>query len=294
MVEKGPEPVSREAYEKLADAYSARAPTKPHNAYYERPATLSLLGDVRGKRVLDAGCGPGIYAEELVVRGAEVVGFDASGRMVDLARERLRGRAEVSRANLEEPLMWLEDASFDLVVSALAMDYVENWHGPLSEFYRVLRPAGKLVFSVEHPTFKFVEQVYEREGSYFETVLGAWSGGGSAKGCGCRRTGGPWAPWSTPSWTAASSWGACSSPGPRSAFGSQTRRSTRGSPGCPGSSASWDANSGPRRPSQRRSHRTCSCGRAQVPISLSQRGRLPDHGRSPCPGRTGRSTAPSR
>ena len=33
MAEKGREPVSRKAYEKLADSYSARAPTKPHNAY---------------------------------------------------------------------------------------------------------------------------------------------------------------------------------------------------------------------------------------------------------------------
>jgi SAM-dependent methyltransferase len=178
MVEKGPEPVAREAYEKLADSYAARAPTKPHNAYYERPATLSLLGEVAGKRVLDAGCGPGIYAEELVARGAEVVGFDASGRMVELARERLGGRAEISQANLEEPLAWLQDDSFDLVVSALTMDYVENWNVPLAEFYRVLKPAGRLVFSVEHPTFKFIEQVHEGEGSYFETALGGmeWRG----------------------------------------------------------------------------------------------------------------------
>ena len=145
-MEKRPEPVARNAYEKLADSYSARAPTKPHNAYYERPATLSLLGDVAGKRVLDAGCGPGIYAEELVARGAEVVGFDASERMVELARERLRGRAEVRRANLEEPLAWLADDSFDFVVSALAMDYVKDWAVPLSEFYRVLKPGGGLVF----------------------------------------------------------------------------------------------------------------------------------------------------
>ena len=180
MAGRGREPVSREAYEKLADSYSARAPTKPHNAYYERPATLSLLGDVGGKRVLDAGCGPGVYAEELVGRGAEVIGFDASRRMVELARERLRGRAEISLANLEEPLAWLEDDSFDLVVSARAMDYVEDWGAPLSEFRRVLKPGGKLVFSVEHPTFRFVEQVYEGEGSYFETVLGGmeWSGFG--------------------------------------------------------------------------------------------------------------------
>jgi ubiquinone/menaquinone biosynthesis C-methylase UbiE len=181
MAEKERKPVAREAYETLADSYSARAPTKPHNAYYERPATLSLLGDIGGKRVLDAGCGPGIYAEELVAMGAdEVVGFDASGRMVELAKERLRGsRAEFRRANLEDPLAWLQDGSFDLVVSALAMDYVEDWGGPLSEFHRVLKPGGKLVFSVEHPTAKFVDQVYEGEGSsYFETVLSGmeWRG----------------------------------------------------------------------------------------------------------------------
>lgn len=180
MARRGPEPEPREVYEKLADSYAARAPTKPHNAYYERPATLSLLGDVAGKRVLDAGCGPGIYAEELVIRGAEVVSFDASERMVELARERLRDRAEVSHANMEEPLSWLEDGSFDLVVSALTMDYVKDWDDPLAEFYRVLKPGGKLVFSVEHPTFKFVEQVYEGEGNYFETTLGGmeWTGFG--------------------------------------------------------------------------------------------------------------------
>jgi SAM-dependent methyltransferase len=42
------------------------------------------------------------------------------------------------------------------VVSALAMDYVEDWGAPLSEFRRVLKPGGKLVFSVEHPAFRFV------------------------------------------------------------------------------------------------------------------------------------------
>lgn len=167
MPSKEPEPVARDAYDRLARSYSALAPTKPHNAYYERPATLSLLGEVRGKRILDAGCGPGIYAVELVEAGAEVVGFDASNTMVELAKERLQGRVEILRANLEEPLPWLEENSFDLVVSALVMDYVEDWTVPLSEFYRVLKPAGRLVFSVEHPTFKYVEY----GGNYFETEL---------------------------------------------------------------------------------------------------------------------------
>lgn len=94
---KGPDPVSREAYDKLANSYSDRAPTKPHNAYYERPVTLSLLGDIRGRRVLDAACGPGIYAELLADSGAEVIGFDASEKIVTLARldaEGHRGRSD--------------------------------------------------------------------------------------------------------------------------------------------------------------------------------------------------------
>jgi ubiquinone/menaquinone biosynthesis C-methylase UbiE len=52
-----------DAYEELADSYASLTDTKPHDAYYERPATKSLIGDVSGKTVLDAGCGPGAYAE---------------------------------------------------------------------------------------------------------------------------------------------------------------------------------------------------------------------------------------
>jgi 2-polyprenyl-3-methyl-5-hydroxy-6-metoxy-1,4-benzoquinol methylase len=50
---------------------------------------LDPLGDVVGLRVLDAGCGPGLYAEEVVRRGAAVVGFDESPDMVRLDRLRL-------------------------------------------------------------------------------------------------------------------------------------------------------------------------------------------------------------
>jgi 2-polyprenyl-3-methyl-5-hydroxy-6-metoxy-1,4-benzoquinol methylase len=63
------DPIALDAYETLAEAYASVIDTKPHNAYYERPATLSLLPEVRGKRVLDAACGPGVYAEWLLSRG---------------------------------------------------------------------------------------------------------------------------------------------------------------------------------------------------------------------------------
>lgn len=43
--------IALDAYEALAEAYAAAIDTKPHNAYYERPATLSLLPEINGKRV---------------------------------------------------------------------------------------------------------------------------------------------------------------------------------------------------------------------------------------------------
>jgi SAM-dependent methyltransferase len=168
-------PIALDAYEALADAYAAAVETKPHNAYYERPATLSLLPEVAGKRVLDAGCGPGIYAEWLVERGAEVFAVDASPRMIELARRRLGDSAEVREANLAEPLSFLDSSSFDIVLSPLALDYVEDWSSAFSEFHRVLRPAGHFVFSIHHPSF---DLSYYKTDHYFETevVVCEWRG----------------------------------------------------------------------------------------------------------------------
>jgi hypothetical protein len=63
------EPIAMDAFSCLADAYAARIGGKPHNAFYDRPAVLSLLPPVAGQRVLDPGCGPGVSAERRLVRG---------------------------------------------------------------------------------------------------------------------------------------------------------------------------------------------------------------------------------
>src|SRR4030042_2989722 len=125
MTDRKNQPIAQKAYDALAEAYAERIDTKPHNAYYERPATLALLPEVNGKRVLDAGCGPGAYAEWLVARGAQVLAIDANQKMVRLARERLGDKAEVQLANLEAPLDFLAEASFVVVVCPLVMDCVK-------------------------------------------------------------------------------------------------------------------------------------------------------------------------
>jgi SAM-dependent methyltransferase len=150
--ESGAPRTSGEAYDELAAVYAARVERNLYNAEYERPATLALLPDVRGLRVLDAGCGPGVYAEWLLARGSEVVAFDASAEMVRLAAARLGTAAQVLQADLGQPLAFARDSEFDLVLSPLALDFVADWDAVFREFHRVLKPGGVLVFSVNHPS----------------------------------------------------------------------------------------------------------------------------------------------
>ena len=171
-------PIAQEAYDELAEAYAALVDTKPHNAYYERPATLSLLPDVTGKLVLDAGCGPGVYSEWLTAHGADVVAIDANETMVGLAKWRLGDTAAVFQADLEAPLDFLVSASVDLIISALVLDYVEDWEYTFKEFYRLLRPGGCLVFSIGHPFQEF--DLHRQTCNYFqvERVEYGWRGFG--------------------------------------------------------------------------------------------------------------------
>jgi SAM-dependent methyltransferase len=134
----------------LAAAYARVTAANVYNAAYERPGVRAVLGEVRGRDVLDAGAAAGENSAWLVAHGARVVALDASEAMVQLARSRLGTAATVLRADLACPLP-LADASFDAVLSSLTMHYLKDWLPPLREFARVLRPGGRLVLSTHHP-----------------------------------------------------------------------------------------------------------------------------------------------
>jgi len=169
--------VAQAAYDELADRYAALVDTKPHNAYYDRPAVQSLIPATQGQTILDAGCGTGVYTEWLLERGAAVVGIDANERMLGHARTRVGDKAEFHHANLEEPLEFLADARFDGIISPLTLTYCRDWRQPLAEFHRVLKPCGWLVFSTEHPFFSYG---YNHVENYYATkkVSCTWHGFG--------------------------------------------------------------------------------------------------------------------
>jgi len=150
-------------YDDFAAAYAQDNETNVWNACYERPGTLALAGDVRGLRVLDAGCGSGALAAALAGGGAAVTGIDLSASLLEIAARRLGPAVALRQADLGEPLPFA-DGSFDLVVASLVLHYLEDWVPALSEFHRLLVPGGRLVISTHHP---FMDHRVARQPDYF-------------------------------------------------------------------------------------------------------------------------------
>lgn len=155
-------------YDKLAEHYAKDVDTKAFNAYYERPAMINAIGKVNDLRVLDAGCGAGYYTEWLINNGAkEVVAIDFSEKMVESTKKRINEKAEVYVANLNEKLSF-KDNYFDLIISSLTLHYVKNLDFTLKELSRILKPKGKLIFSIHHPIMTYLYFSLE---NYFEEIL---------------------------------------------------------------------------------------------------------------------------
>ncbi len=190
MSSSDPASIGRTAYASFAERYAEIALTKPHNALYERPATRALLvgsagpGDLVGKQVLDAGCGPGINSAWLAGQGASVHGIDVTPEMIALARKRCEGLAATFDVqDLGETFVTLADNRFDAIVSALALDYVEDLGPTFREFARVAKPGATLVWSMGHPMRDWLDERTRRNRTYFETTRFGmyWSGFGEPK-----------------------------------------------------------------------------------------------------------------
>jgi len=150
-------------YEEFAPEYARSSETHAIYYLYERPAITGLAGEVRGLRVLDAGCGAGGQAAEFILRGAAVTGVDISDGLLNIARDRLGPDVPLYQADLSQPLPF-PDGSFDLVLSSLVMHYLQDWEATLREFHRVLVPGGRVVMSTHHP---FMDMRLSSSDDYF-------------------------------------------------------------------------------------------------------------------------------
>ena len=117
------------------------------------PNLLRLMALRRGEVVLDVACGPGFFSRELAAAGADVIGADASQKLIELARaEKVPGaKFYVAKA---DRLPFVKDGTADKAIIVLALQNIENAPAVLHECARALRPGGSLFLVLNHPAFR--------------------------------------------------------------------------------------------------------------------------------------------
>ena len=118
-------------------------------------AELRLLGDLRGKRVLELGCGGGQCSIAFAKQGATAIGVDFSAAQLAFGRrlcDEEDVRVELRQGDMAD-LAFLRADSIDLVFSAYAFRYVEDLNRVFRQVHRVLKVGAPLVFSLPHPAY---------------------------------------------------------------------------------------------------------------------------------------------
>ena len=137
------------------------------------PVLLRMIGDVAGRRVLDAGCGNGYLSRMLARLGAQVTGVEPAAALFQFAADAEAAEplgiryVQAELGQLPEPGS-PEDLGgpFDTVVASMVLPAVPDWTGAMRACVRQLRPGGRYIFSVIHPCFEQLASTWRQHGEY--------------------------------------------------------------------------------------------------------------------------------
>jgi len=122
------------------------------------PTLLNLLGDVKGKAVLDVACGEGHFSRKLAEQAKsdiQITGIDASKKLIDIAQKKNEPFSHCIRFLTGDAsrLDGLPSNSFDVAICNMALMFIKRYEETIQEVARVLKPQGSFVFSLLHPCF---------------------------------------------------------------------------------------------------------------------------------------------
>jgi ubiquinone/menaquinone biosynthesis C-methylase UbiE len=173
----------REQWERNAEFFSNLIDGEgtPHHRKILNPCVERLLGDVKDKKLLDAGCGEGYLARYYAKKGADVTAIDLSQRLIETS-EQLTESEGITIDYRVDNVCHIEsvpNAEFDSILSNLVLLNIPCIDDAFREFHRVLKVGGVLVFSIVHPAFNFYgpgswemgeknPETKRREGLYFK------------------------------------------------------------------------------------------------------------------------------
>ena len=144
--------------------------------YVNNPAFFDMLGDIRGLRVLDIGCGEGRNTRLFADRGAAVTGIDVSEAMIAAARdeEQREPRGIAYHVGSGSDRGRFADGAFDAVLSTMVLMDMPDHAGCVREVARVLRAGGTFQFSITHPVCqtRLWRWVHDDQGRRLGVVIG--------------------------------------------------------------------------------------------------------------------------
>ncbi len=139
----------------MGEEWLTLAQTGESRLKFIMPWMLRYMGDVRGLRILDLGCGEGGYARALAEAGAQVVAVDCSQAAISYA-EQVARQANLPITHLlrnSNDLFDIADETFDVVLCSMMLMDCEDLAGTVREIVRVLKPRGRVFVSILHPCF---------------------------------------------------------------------------------------------------------------------------------------------
>ncbi|MFQ6162103.1 class I SAM-dependent methyltransferase [Sinorhizobium meliloti] len=138
-------------------AHDVRQGYDTYRDLFTLPAFLAFLPSISGLDVIDFGCGEASNTRRFAAMGARMTGIDLSEQMIRHARaiEEQQPLGIHYAIKSYSQNTGFEDASFDAVVSTMALMDGPDFPAAMREAFRLLRPGGFIAFSILHPLFHY-------------------------------------------------------------------------------------------------------------------------------------------
>jgi 2-polyprenyl-3-methyl-5-hydroxy-6-metoxy-1,4-benzoquinol methylase len=139
-------------YNKIADRWETKINNKETEKRIRVIFNELLTGiDLKNKKVIEVGCGLGIYSLKMSQKGAVVTGIDVGERLIKISRKKVRNGKFVVGSALDIPF---RKDKYDITLCTEVIEHTENPERAISELFRVTKPGGYIILTTPNKVFK--------------------------------------------------------------------------------------------------------------------------------------------